>query len=104
MDFNRLTQKSQEAFAEAQNKAVNYGHVEVDGEHLLWALLTQPDGLVPRLLQRMDIRPEMLKKEIESELDRKAACIRTGRGAGESLCFPASLPHHGGGRERSQTP
>ncbi|MBI5485032.1 MAG: ATP-dependent chaperone ClpB [Deltaproteobacteria bacterium] len=72
MDFNRLTQKSQEAFAEAQNKAVTYGHVEVDGEHLLWALLTQPDGLVPRLLQRMDIRPEMLKKEIESELDRKA--------------------------------
>ncbi|MEI6208798.1 MAG: ATP-dependent chaperone ClpB [Desulfuromonadales bacterium] len=71
MDFNRLTQKSQEAFAEAQNKAVAYGHVEVDGEHLLWALLDQPDGLVPRLLQRMDIRPDMVKKEIESELDRK---------------------------------
>ncbi len=71
MDFNKLTQKSQEAFAEAQNKAVTYGHVEVDGEHLLWALLDQPDGLVPRLLQRMDLRPEMLKKEIESELDRK---------------------------------
>jgi ATP-dependent Clp protease ATP-binding subunit ClpB len=71
MDFNRLTQKSQEAFTEAQNKAVTYGHVEVDGEHLLWALLDQPEGLVPRLLQRMDIRPEMLKKELESELDRK---------------------------------
>lgn len=71
MDFNRLTQKSQEAFTEAQNKAVSYGHVEVDGEHLLWALLDQVDGLVPRLLQRMDIRPDMVKKEIESELDRK---------------------------------
>ncbi|MEI6705270.1 MAG: Clp protease N-terminal domain-containing protein, partial [Deltaproteobacteria bacterium] len=71
MDFNKLTQKSQEAFAEAQNKAVTYGHVEVDGEHLLWALLDQPDGLVPRLLQRMDIRPDMVKKELESELDRK---------------------------------
>src|SRR6185369_16450368 len=70
MDFNRLTQKSQEAFAEAQNKAVAYGHVEVDVEHLLWALLDQADGLVPRLLARMDTRPEALKKELESELDR----------------------------------
>ena len=72
MDFNRLTQKSQEAFTEAQNKAIAYGHVEVDGEHLLWALLDQADGLVSRLLQRMDIRPEIVRKEVEAELDRKA--------------------------------
>ena len=72
MDFNRLTQKSQEAFAEAQNKAVTCGHVEVDGEHLLWALLEQPDGLVPRLLTRMDVRPEMIKQEVEAELDRRS--------------------------------
>ena len=70
MDFNKLTQKSQEAFTEAQNKAVLFGHVEVDGEHLLWALLDQHDGLVPRLLQRMDIRPEMVKNEVMAELDR----------------------------------
>jgi ATP-dependent Clp protease ATP-binding subunit ClpB len=72
MDFNRLTQKSQEAVAEAQNKAVTSGHVEVDGEHLLWALLEQQDGLVPRLLTRMDVRPEIIKKEVEAELDRRA--------------------------------
>jgi len=71
MDFNKLTQKSQEAFAEAQNKAVTQGHVEVDGEHLLWALLDQVEGLVPRLLQRMDLRPESLKKAVEGELDRR---------------------------------
>ncbi len=71
MDFNKLTQKSQEAFAEAQNKAVTLGHVEVDGEHLLWALLDQPDGLVPRLLQRMDLRPEALKAVVEDELNRR---------------------------------
>jgi ATP-dependent Clp protease ATP-binding subunit ClpB len=71
MDLNRLTQKSQEAFAEAQSKATTYGHVEVDGEHLLWSLVNQADGLVPRLLQRMDIRPEQLKKEIEGELERR---------------------------------
>ena len=70
MDFNKLTQKSQEAFTEAQNKAVSFGHVEVDCEHLLWALLDQHDGLVQRLLQRMDIRPEMVKNEVVAELDR----------------------------------
>ncbi|HEY4743350.1 MAG TPA: ATP-dependent chaperone ClpB [Desulfuromonadaceae bacterium] len=71
MDFNRLTQKSQDAFAEAQNKAVAYGHVEVDGEHLLWALLDQEEGLVPRLLARMDIVPGALKNQVEAELDRR---------------------------------
>jgi len=71
MDFNRLTQKSQEAFAEAQNRAVTLGHVEVDGEHLLWALLSQQDGLVPRLLQRMDLQPDRIRKSVEEELNRR---------------------------------
>jgi ATP-dependent Clp protease ATP-binding subunit ClpB len=71
MDFNKLTQKSQEAFAEAQNKAVTLGHVEVDGEHLLLALLDQPEGLVSRLLQRMELRPESLKRTVEEELQRR---------------------------------
>ena len=71
MDFNRLTQKSQEAFTEAQNKAVTQGHMEVDGEHLLWALLDQEDGLVGRLLARMDIRPEALKKLVQEDLERR---------------------------------
>ncbi len=53
MDMNRLTEKSQEALAQAQVKAVRYGHIEVDGEHLLLALLEQPDGLLPRLLRRI---------------------------------------------------
>jgi ATP-dependent Clp protease ATP-binding subunit ClpB len=83
MDFNKLTQKSQEAFTEAQNKAISFGHVEVDCEHLLWALLDQTDGLVPRLLQRMDIRPEMVKNEIVAELDRKARVSGPGAEAGK---------------------
>ena len=46
MDMNRLTQKSQEALHDAQTKALRFGHVEVDGEHLLLALLDQGEGLV----------------------------------------------------------
>ncbi|MDD3513387.1 MAG: Clp protease N-terminal domain-containing protein, partial [Synergistaceae bacterium] len=45
MDFAKLTTKSREAFSDAQNKAVTYGHSEVDGEHLLLALAEQPEGL-----------------------------------------------------------
>jgi ATP-dependent Clp protease ATP-binding subunit ClpB len=48
VDLNQLTQKSQEALHDAQTKALRYGHSDVDGEHLLLALLEQPDGLAPR--------------------------------------------------------
>ena len=44
MDPNRLTQKSQEALTEAQTLAQRLGHTEVDGEHLLVALLNQQSG------------------------------------------------------------
>ncbi len=48
--MNQLTQKSQEALHDAQTKALRFGHSEVDGEHLLLALLDQPEGLAARLI------------------------------------------------------
>jgi ATP-dependent Clp protease ATP-binding subunit ClpB len=75
MDINRLTQKSQEALQDAQSRAASYGHTEVDGEHLLLALLDQPDGLVPRLVDD----PESLRSDVESELSRRPKV--TGPGA-----------------------
>ncbi|MCD6571548.1 MAG: ATP-dependent chaperone ClpB [Deltaproteobacteria bacterium] len=71
MDINRLTQRSQEALQDAQTKAVRLGHVEIDGEHLLSALLDQPDGLVPRILAKMDIPVESFKAEVEKELQKR---------------------------------
>ncbi|GIH02837.1 chaperone protein ClpB [Rhizocola hellebori] len=50
MDMNKLTQKSQEALHDAQTIALRFGQSEVDGEHLLLALLDQPDGLTARLI------------------------------------------------------
>jgi len=47
MDMNQLTEKCKEALHDAQSKAVQLGHTEVDGEHLLWALCHQEDGLIP---------------------------------------------------------
>ena len=72
MDMSRLTTKSQEAIQAAQTKAIRYGHLEVDGEHLLLALLEQADGLVPKVLQKLEISVEDMKERIEEELEKKA--------------------------------
>ncbi|WP_219470588.1 ATP-dependent chaperone ClpB [Nonomuraea rhizosphaerae] len=66
-----MTQKSQEALHGAQTKALRYGHTEVDAEHLLLALLEQPDGLAPRLVQHGGADPEALRRDLEHELERR---------------------------------
>jgi ATP-dependent Clp protease ATP-binding subunit ClpB len=69
MDPNRLTQKNQEALHDAQTKALRYGHPEVDVEHLLLALLEQPDGLIPRLLERAEVDSAALHDALEKQLE-----------------------------------
>src|SRR3954468_12354098 len=71
MDANRLTQKSQEALHEAQTRALRFGHVEVDGEHLLLALLDQADGLAPRLLGEAGADADTVRATVEAELGRR---------------------------------
>jgi len=78
MDFNRLTQKSQEAVQQAQNLATRRGHIEVDGEHLLLALVQQEGGLVPRLLEKLDVVPAGFARALEKELDRKPSVTGPG--------------------------
>src|SRR4051794_30116764 len=71
MDPEQLTQKTQEALHDAQTKALRYGHTEVDVEHLLLALIDQPDGLVTRLLERMDVDPAAVRSGLEAALERR---------------------------------
>ncbi len=70
MDFNRLTEKLQEAVRAAQSLAVRYSHQQVDVEHLLAALLDQEGGLARSVLTRAGVQPEALQRRIESDLDR----------------------------------
>jgi ATP-dependent Clp protease ATP-binding subunit ClpB len=83
MDTNKLTQKSQEALQAAQTKALRYGHQQVDGEHLLLALLEQSEGLVPRLLNRMEVSPETVKAEVERDLSKRPRVSGGGAEAGK---------------------
>ncbi|MGH4007964.1 MAG: ATP-dependent chaperone ClpB [Pseudonocardiaceae bacterium] len=85
MDMNRLTQKSQEAVQQAQAIALRYGHTEVDGEHLLLALLDQPEGLVPRLLRQFDTDIDALRAAVDSDLQRRPKV--TGPGATPGQVF-----------------
>jgi len=71
MDFSKFTTKSQEAVQAAQNRAIRHGHLEVDGEHLLLDLLEQPDGLIPKLMQRMEVPVDALRERLERELEKK---------------------------------
>jgi ATP-dependent Clp protease ATP-binding subunit ClpB len=62
IDMNRTTQKVQEALQDAQAHALRLGHAEIDGEHLLLTLCQQQEGLIPRLLEKMQV-------EIDSVID-----------------------------------
>ncbi|MGY1836340.1 ATP-dependent chaperone ClpB [Blastococcus sp. SYSU DS0510] len=83
MDLNRLTQKSQEALHDAQTKALRFGHTEVDGEHLLLALLDQPEGLTPRLLSQAGADPDRVRVDVEAELGRRPRVTGPGAAPGQ---------------------
>src|SRR5512140_2682249 len=71
MQSDRLTIKSQEALQEAQRIAQGFSHQEVDGEHLLLAMLGQSESLIPDLLETLGLPPAQLKSDLERELARR---------------------------------
>lgn len=71
MDFNKYTQKLQEAVASAQSAASAGGHQEIDTPHLLKALLQQHEGLLPRLLQKMNAPAADIAREANALVERK---------------------------------
>ncbi len=71
MNPNKLTTKSQEALSAAQTTAVRNQHVEIDGEHLLLALLEQDEGVVPRLLRKSQVHVEALTEAVRRDLARR---------------------------------
>src|SRR5690349_9847691 len=69
MDPSKLTQRTQEAIQDAQAKALRFGHAETDVEHVLLALLDQPDGLAARLLVRAEVDVDALRGAVERTLE-----------------------------------
>ena len=71
MDINRFTEKSREALTTAQGLAAQYGHQEVDAEHLALALVNQEDGFVPRVLERAGVAPKALVTALAAVLKKR---------------------------------
>ena len=69
MNAQKLTQKSLEALQEAQSIASRNSNQAVDQQHLLLALLSQENGLVPQLFVKMDIAPENIEAALTRAVD-----------------------------------
>jgi ATP-dependent Clp protease ATP-binding subunit ClpB len=87
MNPNALTQKTQEALQAAQSEALRRGHGEIDLEHLLLALLDQPQGLAARLVERAGVDAAAVRAALDRELARRPTV--GGRGVEESQVFVA---------------
>lgn len=89
MNIEKLTQRAQEAIASAQETAIRRHHQQVDGEHLHFALITQEDGLIPRLLGIMSRRMLRLRSRVLSYGEK---CLK----AAPSLLTPMRKGLHSG--------
>ncbi len=71
MDMDKFTEKAQEALNSAQEIALRMKHQQVDAEHLHLALLTQDNGLIPRLISFMGLNINLLISDVEKELQKQ---------------------------------
>ena len=78
MDTSKFTQKSQEAVAAAQELALRRHHQQIDSEHLLLALIEQPEGLVPRLFEKIGIATGAVENAISEQLAKIPAVTGAG--------------------------
>lgn len=82
MNAQKLTQKSIEAVQEAQNLAISHQNMQIEQEHILLALISQNDGLIPQMLSQMGVNTEQLKNEAERLVNGISKVTGTGREAG----------------------
>src|SRR5438105_827242 len=85
VDVNRMTHKVQEALQSAGGIATRRSHQGIDVEHLLQALLEQPDGLAATLLEAAGVAPRAVEEAVERELARRPQV--SGPAAGPSQTF-----------------
>ena len=68
MNIQKFTQKSIEAVNDCEKLAYDYGNQEIEQEHLLVALLSQEDGLIPKLIDKMEINVEHFTENVKRHL------------------------------------
>ncbi|HVO99878.1 MAG TPA: ATP-dependent chaperone ClpB [Bryobacteraceae bacterium] len=88
MDFNRFTEKLQDALRTAQSLAASRGQQQLDTDHLLLALLEQPGGLAPSILLKAEVNPELLHRRILQDLEKLPRVSGTAQGIDQIYITP----------------
>lgn len=89
MRFDRFTERAQEAAQRAAEIIQRYGHNQIDTEHMLLALIEQPDGVVPQILEILKVDPQILAERLDYILKTSPkANIFGGGGAGQIFITP----------------
>ena len=83
MNTQKFTQKSLEAIQAAQTIAQDYGHQQIEQAHLLYALLTAEDGLIPQLLTKMGLALPSFTAAVKAELEKLPRVSGSGREQGK---------------------
>ena len=73
MNIQKFTQKSMEAVQDCEKLAYEYGNQEIEQEHLLVALLQQENGLIPQMIEKMEIQLEHVKDNAIRHLEARTS-------------------------------
>ena len=88
MRFDRFTERAQEAAQRAAEIIQRYGHNQIDTEHILLALIEQPQGAVPQILDMLNVDAEMLAERLDYILKTSPKASIFGGGAGQIFITP----------------
>lgn len=88
MRFDRFTERAQEAAQRAAEIIQRYGHNQIDTEHILLALIEQPGGVIPQILEKMNVSPDALVERLDATLRSSPKANIFGGGAGQIFITP----------------
>src|SRR5690606_17168162 len=88
MRFDRFTERAQDAAARAYEILQRYGHNQVDTEHILLALLEQTDGVIPQILERMNVDVSIIRSRLDDVLRGSPKAAIYGGGTGQVFITP----------------
>ena len=71
MNINKFTQKSLQAVQNCERIAMDYGNQEIAQEHLLYALLTQDDSLIAKLMEKMGLDKNLIINRVEEAIQKR---------------------------------
>ena len=83
MNMNQFTQKTVGALERAQSLAIEYGHMQVEQEHVLMALTEDGNDLIPQLLEKCGLSVASLRAGLEDQLNRTPRVSGSGREPGK---------------------